>query len=286
MNISDEKQGNGAVKNLLTDAIFISLATAFIYLATYFYEFGYCAHFGIPTYLISLNTTTVLVAAGAIGSFVFSYLQLIGFLMPIWSRANKSGEKRSPYSYILLVNFLYFAVGAAFLKAYGFGLSGFLLFAFILAVINFFSFGVPLILSIGQGPIKERLREIEIIHDENPFDISKYIHEWIGRKGLLLFIFPFVTFGFCYLVGNGQAAKQVRFLTLSEHADYVVLRVYGDMVVAGRVDFEKKEVGPNYLIERINQELPEVFSAKYTGELKVSDVSPFSGKKQEKHEKN
>ncbi|MDA8444803.1 hypothetical protein [Paracidovorax valerianellae] len=50
-------------RSLFTDGLIIAGATAAAYLLTFAYEYGYCAYFGIPGFLIEPSTGTILFAA-------------------------------------------------------------------------------------------------------------------------------------------------------------------------------------------------------------------------------
>lgn len=53
------------------------------------YEVGYCKSFNIPYSLINPNTSTLLVAAAAIGSIFLTSANLLGFTTPLFLRAKK-----------------------------------------------------------------------------------------------------------------------------------------------------------------------------------------------------
>lgn len=50
-------------RSIVTDGLIIAGATAAIYLLTFAFEYGYCAYFGVPGFLIEPSTGTILFAA-------------------------------------------------------------------------------------------------------------------------------------------------------------------------------------------------------------------------------
>ena len=50
-------------RSIFTDGLIVAGATAAIYLLTFAYEYGYCAYFGVPGFLIEPSTGTVLFSA-------------------------------------------------------------------------------------------------------------------------------------------------------------------------------------------------------------------------------
>jgi hypothetical protein len=76
-----------ASRQLLTEGVILAGATAYVYLATFLYEYGYGSHFAIPATLIAPSLATVLVAAAAVGGAFVSCFKLLGLSVPLWRAA-------------------------------------------------------------------------------------------------------------------------------------------------------------------------------------------------------
>jgi len=262
-----ESSTHQKMKNLLTDAFLIAIGTALLYLIAFFYEWGYCSYFEIPSNFISPNTSTVLVAAGAIGSFFTFSIQLFGFAVPLLRAGTNPTEKQRPYREVFLINALLLILGFVLLKAYGFYWQGALLFALLVALLNFIFFGIGLLVYRKHGSIANRLQAIRADQQNDSFDAWALIQEKIGRTSTLSVIAFISILGIAFVIGNGEAARQQRFLMINDSPTFAVLRVYGELVIAGEVDSSKKEIGPGLMLFRTSTEKPLRLSAELAGPL-------------------
>ncbi|MBP6750202.1 MAG: hypothetical protein KA144_11220 [Xanthomonadaceae bacterium] len=271
--MSQSIDDKGHLRGLLTDGVLIALVTGCVYLTAFYYEYGYCDYFGIPKYLIVPSTTTLLISAAGLGAFLFSCSQLIVFLMPLLAKADEKSKSGNPFGTLLFHIFFLALIGVLLFVAYGYSRAGFVSYILLCAFLLFFNFGIHFLPFFGKGTLNDRMKEAEKAADENPFDISKYILEKFGKGGLLVFLLSISIFPISYIVGNGEAAKQVRFLALSEKPNFVVLRAYGESFVSVQVDPKTKSIGKNYIISRFSQSLPSQFVEVNIGPLtKKRDV--------------
>jgi hypothetical protein len=92
--------------------------------------------------------------------------------------------------------------------------------------------------------------------------------EWFGKTRVL----PFMLLGFlllvAYTVGQGEAIRKVRFLTLKSSPDFVVLRNYGDSFIAARFDRKLKTISDELLILRLSDHEKGEFRNEIVGPLR------------------
>lgn len=260
------------LRTLVTDAFLVALGTAFLYLMAYFYERGYCDHFDIPQNLINTNTTTVLVAAAAIGTFVFLSMQLFGLAVPLFRAGINPSQPLKPYRQLFLLNAMLLLFGMVLFRAYGFGWVGALLFFALVVFLNFIFFGIGIFIHRNKGTMAERFEAIQDDSKEDAFDAWVLIQEKIGRSGVLGVISIICFLGIAYVVGNGEASRQHRFLMLSQYQNYVALRVYGDRVIAGKLNVTTNEIGPELMLLIMKDSEPLIFEAKLLGPLKSAPL--------------
>jgi hypothetical protein len=253
-------------QNHITEGILIALGSAYIYLVTFFYEFGYCKHFGIPSTFISPNLTTILVAAAAIGSLLLSSFQIMGFSVPLIKAAANPNELQKPYRAFFALNAILLIIGLLLLTIYGPAWKVFLSFTIIVLIFNFVQFGIGLITYRKKGSLREKF---EAMNNSEPdaFDFFALLMEKIGLYGYSLILFVVLTVGLAFLIGNGEATQQKIFLILKEQKEYVLLRTYGDLMIAAPIDRSKKLVEHELLLLR--------FTSKDKLELRSELVGPL-----------
>lgn len=261
------------IKNLFTDAFFVAFCTACLYLIAYFYERGYCDHFDIPQNLIDTNTTTVLVAAAAIGTFIFLSMQLFGLAMPLFRAGINPSQPQKPYKQLFLANAIILVLGIVLFRAYGLSWAGAILFLVLTVLFNFLFFGVGILIHRKKSTMAERFSAIQDDSQEDPFDAWALVQEKIGPAGVLILLLMVCLLCIAYIVGNGEASRQQRFLKLSKFPDYAVLRVYGNRLIAAKVNFTKNEIGPELMLLTLKDNEPLVLEAALIGPLKSAKLT-------------
>ena len=208
--------------------LLIAVATALGYGLAYVHERGYCEVYHIPFDLIHLDLTTVLVAIAASlgGIALVIWVTFMVMTIPLYISATK---KNIYYSLICL--FFIFVFGLLYLSVEEFKQ---LLIAFSLFL--FFIFAFPRILPwlIRKSPRRRQRRDIPILRWLN----NKYLR--YGYIVILVIIFIFVCTN---LAGRSEAWKKEIFLVPSSHPELVVLKIYGDNVVCGKLVQESDEIG-------------------------------------------
>lgn len=260
-------------QSVITEGILIALASAYVYLVTFFYELGYCTHFGIPAAFISPNITTILVAAAGIGGLVFSSLQFLGFSVPLIRAATNPSESQKPYRQFFGVNAFLLVFGILLWRTYGISWYGFLIFSIGVLLLNFLFFGLGLIIYRKEKSLRDKFEAM--CNDEQAFNIWGLLIEKIGRGGVGLILILALTTCLAYLIGNGEAVRQKKFLVLKEPDNYALLRTYGDLLIAAPIDKPNKLVENDLLLLRVSSQDRLEFKLEMVGPLeRKPDIVP------------
>lgn len=257
--------GPASFRSILTEGVIIALGSAYIYLVTFVYELGYCAHFGIPREFINPNLTTILVAAATIGFVLFTSIQLLGFSVPLIRAATNPSERQKPYQKFFFLNALYLVFGIVLWGAYGYAFKTLIVILVAAVVLNVFYFGIDLFV-LRKGGIRERF---EASRDEpDSFNIVVLFADKFGFQSVGFTLIVATTLVYAYFIGNGEAFRQERFLVLKDSQDFVLLRTYGDLMIAANVDRTKKVTGNDILLLRTSSKDKFEFRTEKLGPLK------------------
>ena len=232
-------------KLLLT--LIVAASPVLGYGLAYVYQLGYCSVFNIPTELIKLDLTTVLVAiAGTFGVlFLFAWFFLMFWITP----RNISSIGQKIYVSLLLLIFL-FVFSLLFLTLVEAEQIAIMYGAFLL-IIFFGPWFARKLTSIHLGKRKSE--------PETPID---------GRIGQIVNskYFRYTIFGVCLLViiiycsalaGRSAAFNKQIFYVPSSNPDSVVLKIYGDNIICGQLEHDpgKDGLGPTIFVLPLNNNL-------------------------------
>jgi hypothetical protein len=264
------------IKSILTDGVLIAIATAFAYFATFVYEIGYCSNFLIPFSLISPNTSTILVAAAAIGSIFVSSMNLLGFTTPLFRRAKKGDGD------IILAFTGFFIIALIFatkiydlsFKQIGYAVLGFLIFMILPIIPIFFSSIWKYLKSkvkknntLSQPTHKNEKKEEE--KETLSFSVDEFLENWMPQKIVRVFVFFGIVLLIAFIVGDGNASTQKRFLTLKNSPSTAVLRIYGDLMITAPFDREKHEIFDEISLIWLSEKKQMDFFNEEVGPLKM-----------------
>jgi len=218
-------------KLLLT--LLIATSPILGYGLAYVYQLGYCSYFNIPTEFIKLDLTMVLVAiAGTAGVLFF----LSCFILMMWSKPrNMSTIGQKIYISVVMFFFffvfslLYFTVNEAEQVAIMYGI--FLLFIF---------FGPWAVHKLSSIQLGKRKSEQKTPSDDR---VVQFISTKYFRYGFLgIFILAIVVY--CgALAGRSDAMNKQIFYELPSDPNAVILRIYGDNVISGQLQYEQNKIG-------------------------------------------
>lgn len=227
------------VRSLITDAMVIATATAFAYFATFIYELGFCYHFDLPASLINPNVATILVAAGALCGVFIASVNFLGFTAPLFHAAGD--PSRSSYRPLYLYTGMALFLGIIVMKVYDFGWRGVLGYLAGALFIGTVMFGPVLFLNRGV-PLRERLDADMKIQRRDPFRFDRLLEFWLDSRAInCLYVFG-AFLGFAWMIGNGNANTQTRFMTFRDAPDSVVLRNYGDLLIVAKFSRQTKQL--------------------------------------------
>lgn len=230
------------VHRLFTDGILIAFSSAYAYLIAYTYECGYCVYFGIPIDLISPNTSTILVSGIAIGWVLFASYGYLGFSVPFFRAATDNTHQNDGTRMFFRINGAILAAGILIIMSYGFTILHFCIFVISVIFINIIFFWGAFIPKKGKS-FEDRLQEIHDIQTKDPFHVTDILVEQLGRKNVLTGIMFVLILGLAFIVGNGNASQQTKFLISDENPNFVLLRTYGDLMIFKSIEKKDAKIG-------------------------------------------
>jgi len=264
-------------RSLLSEGVFLAIASAYVYCATFAYEYGFCNHFGIPASLISPNASTLLLAAFTLGITLFPALNFLPFTMPLFKAA--VDPKHRAYRLVYVFTGTLLVIGIFLAVIYGISLIGLIVYLVASLVILIILF-LPAILSDRHLPISERFSIHADIQDKDPFVVTSLFHGWVSFRTLQIGFAALVFLFFAYLVGGAEARKKHQFLALTTEQDVVLLRSYGDVMVFGRLDdsetkldgFRLMKIGENSELDLISRRIAPFIRADAREYVRPNDV--------------
>lgn len=285
--MSEESVGNPTteaprVRSLLTDGVVIAAATAFAYLATFVYEIGYCSNFNIPWGLISPNTSTLLVTAATIGWILFSSSNLLGFTTPLFRRAKRGSFWWGVLGYVSVAAIILFKIYDPTLKQIG----TLLLWLFggvavgvvvVVVVVYALSMAWTFLLFMWRHILKSKKQSQEIVSKKSEtkeqyyFSADEFLENWLPKKVARWILVVAGILFFAFIVGDGSARNQKRFLVAKGPPELVVLRIYGDVVIAATLDRAAKQTLNGLTLYSISENKQIDFTNEKIGPLKAKE---------------
>ncbi|OFV99504.1 MAG: hypothetical protein A3H28_08665 [Acidobacteria bacterium RIFCSPLOWO2_02_FULL_61_28] len=217
------------------------------YVLTYVYEAGYCKFFGLPWEFISPNWTSVFIATGALLGLAMVLFVLVEPLFIIFGSSVVSGPIRRRLSRLSVVMLFCLTSTILFVRYWGYWIAPFLLLFFF----AFLEFVLPLATQRGKGTYVEKLEAQDAVDDrlESLTDVAA---KRLGLSAFTVLFLVFVLVVISYDAGLGAAMKQENFMVLEDTPDSVVLRIYGDRIIAAEFDRETKVVSRRFKIVSVD----------------------------------
>jgi hypothetical protein len=234
-----------------TVAVLFGFIAPIGYGAAYLREWGFCSVFGIPTELIQLNITTVLIAitSGVGALFLLFWLADIFYTLSQQRKLKNFGPIKLRLSFDLLSLILFGCFVALFPPI----IDAWPLLVLFLVILIFTQFVAPLITQRQIPSYKGKLEAQDRVVRETPVLLDYFIKRagiTIVSLGILLVLF----LGAMFFVGYNMAQRQTDFLVPSTHQDSVVLRIYGDNLICAPFDIKTKEVEKTFFIIKLDDE--------------------------------
>lgn len=247
-------------KHFLSEGIIIAAASACAYLLAFNYEKGYAQHFSIPIQLINVSLVNLLIfVAVVIGFLTLSVVYLNLFLGML-------GHPRLRYFFIVIV-----FVGAT---AYLYGLSDWrhwLPYVVVLLVIfmmnGLLDYGLPLLAHRKAGDYKARYEAQAAIDQAHPSFVVR-LRRWVGFDVFFLFAALIMSSLLSSTAGDAEALQQKEFYVTDTTPEMVVLRIYGDTMVAAPFDRATKEVRKSFRLLKISEGVGPTLTLEEVGPLK------------------
>jgi hypothetical protein len=224
---------NSGKSALVIEGVIVLLLTGGAYAAFLAKEIGYARALGLPLDVITTREVGLALAAESMLLGAFSYSAKVNL---IWVFSPRSDG-------MLAVSIRRFIAAALLigLAAYPFvstDVSVWWLIGFLLSL-AFFFFIFPL---ISQKNVKGYTRKLEAqlaLERASPGDIVSTSLEQLGRQAHLIFVILVTALVFAYGLGRKEAIEQTEFFTMEERPGWVVLKIYGEVVVSALVDTER-----------------------------------------------
>lgn len=243
--------------------IIVAASPVIGYGLAFVYELGFCQVFDIPTEFITLNLTSVFIAAGSlIGIVLILYWFAELFLMLVPARKPPLFRELVFLLILLLFNLGFIILWWGMWERVIYVIFTLIFFAMLLFVF-------PLITQKGKGSYIEKLQAQRKRDLETPMVIFESFVRLIGRKTfLIIFVLVCLVF-FSYIAGDAKAIKQEEFLIPSTYPQAVVLRIYGENMICAPFDGEKKEIQKSFFIIRMTDEPRPMLQLQKIGPLRV-----------------
>jgi hypothetical protein len=240
-------RGGGRGSAWLSEGVVLAAAPFLGYLGTYLRERGFADYFAIPQQLISVNLGDVL-------SFTFGFaVALTGAVIGVDFFRTVIGQEDNPMRLPSLISIAVLAV--SFLEMVLFGLS----------LEQWKYWGIPLaILVAGWGYliVAPHLKHgfvasASLPREEQPSDLRAHtiLDELMVRFGpgvLVVVIYIAAGLFVGWSLGRAEAVNKVDYLVPASNPSLVVLRIYGDTVVAANFDRRHRRVGRDFVIWKIS----------------------------------
>jgi hypothetical protein len=238
---------------VLGEASLLILLPALGYLLAYTYQQGACRAFRVPTALIRLDLSTVLVGTyyGVLGVAGFGFIMFVARqLSPHKSPLRMRVAKMTG---IVGMSVMFLSFGG---REYWVPLLVACLFGAAL------EFGLPLLHTEAKG----YQAKMAASDARNAADSAATSRLMFGTWWSTMLYFAFIAAVSANARGDGDARDQTSFLVrATDKKETVVLRVYGDILIVAPVDRATKTIRPEF----------EVVEAKVAGPLRLEEIGPL-----------
>lgn len=259
-------------RSWFTEGVLLAGMSAYAYLLAFLYEYGYCAHFDIPTTFIAPSLSTILVAAAALAAALVPALYVLAFTTPLFKAARD--PNRRPFRDVFAFSAVLFAAGILLGAIYGYTLRGAVTYVVVAVLFMLFLF-LPAVLSNRHLPIRDRFAQHADLQDQDPFLVTNLLESWMTRKQVLLVMAGLLTLGLALLVGDAEATRKVNFLTLKGEPDVAVVRNYGDLIIGAKFDGKSKETTGEFRFLWVSDKKEVSFVLAPVGPLKPKAAVSF-----------
>lgn len=256
-------------EKILSDALLIAAVPLFGYSIAFAYEVGYAHYYGIPLQFISLTLTQVLVAIAGLITLIQLLLAIsyIGFVH-FYSEKEPSPVgtalwRQAPIFFMCLAILVFFG---PHWPEWGMALG-------VAAFSTFWEFILPLITQRDKTTYREKLlaNEAAVQRIPNPLRLAVKSYGTAARRLYDYGMVVFFLLAIAYWAGKGEAVSAKSYFTDSTSNNVVLLRFYGDMVVAREYDPNTNRLKGDFIITKIASKQPLRFQKKPLGHLEKAN---------------
>lgn len=248
-------------KPKISEGIILALSSAGAYLFAFYYEKGYASVFKIPTSLISINLTSVLIFGAIFIGVILAVLPYANFLLSITVGRTHPAIQRAIIPVILV--FIFLAI-----QIYLFGFSNWqnwIVVLVIFVILLFLQFVFPLLTQRGKT-YAEKL-EAQENTDRQVVDTYALIQRRFGNESLLIILFFLGGMFTSLSAGMAEAIRQEEFLVTNTTPELVVLRIYGDNLICVPFDRKTGEIEQSFSVIKNTGETGLVLRLEKLGQL-------------------
>ena len=250
---------------LLPEAILVALIPALAYAIAVMYELGYASYFGIPISLVDVDFSSFGLSILSLFGIAFILFLAANLLFILWPEGRREDIQ---YFYPLLFWGLY--VLGIFLARKEF-----------LPVLNYSWFIIFLVLLYYILPIFQYRKEkgyIDKIKASSNAEAAVFgrslvdkMHRKFGYFRVvslltILFFVPALSFN----AGLSAAKGRSSFLVFHEESEYVVLKIYGEIMVCAQFKRTEREIVQRFVLRKIGETPRSWLSLERIGPLKVT----------------
>jgi hypothetical protein len=248
-------------RRFLTFAVLLALVPVAGYFVAYMYELGYAQFFEI-------DEAQIAVTSGAIAAASLRLLLGVALVLGIFNATVNFGLERTRFR-SREVMYVYTLAEAFIIGAVAFGFAQMTLRSAAIAVAFVLVATVLVVLAIyssGPGEGFWARTRVAIDEPEGPTLISP-VFRLIGSGYFPIVVAAIVLPLYAYWLGGADARNQDTFVTLASEPRTVVLRFYGDTLVASRVA-EDGTLGRSRLVLRLGERPADEFVQSDIGPLR------------------
>jgi hypothetical protein len=249
-------------QTLLSEGLLIAGVPLAGYSIALAHEYGYAGYYGIPWQFISLTLTHVLAAIAGLVALLCVLFSFYNIAYSVFWQGNDphpaivSLSRLAPLLLLFLGSLLIF--GARWQEwAVTLGVVVFL---------GFFEFIFPLVTQRDKTTYREKLLAQEA-HERSitmPLDVAAKAY---GNQPIRLLAYIGLAVLMAFFAGRGEAINEKNYYVDSSNPNVVILRFYGDTVVAQEYDPRGNKLTGNLLVTKISDKQPLHFKMKELGHL-------------------
>lgn len=228
----------------------------------FLYELGFCGVFKIPTEFITLDLTSVFIAAGSLVGILWILYGIVDLFLIL------APPRQSPL-FRELASLLAISLLPLGLLLLWWGLWERLIWvACVFLIFVLFQFVFPLLTQRGKGSYMEKL-QAQRKRDSEDMGVVEHLMLIIERRVFLTILAVIILLLLSYIAGETKAVKQDEFLVPSTYPQAVVLRIYGENMICAPFDSEEKEIQKSFFIIRMTDEPRPILQLQKIGPLRV-----------------